>query len=666
MVGLGARRSVVCVRAADDAAGGPTDVRAFAFSAFDLDGDGDPPPDAEFEALRVAIFMEEGDSSVRDLTIEFEGEPTFEDFPDDPQPGDVAEPTGESDGTLWKLTAIASSSSGTTIDGVTIVGAGIGIRTIGLGVRRRTAEVDVRSFMNVFSNIAVSNFRRRGLRLGGNDATVTGRNFTGRNYAFKKIDDDGKVETVNSGDPFYPRGHPQEGEPVDRESAGIFFEGNANTVFCAQLGACDHGAICDDGLNWLRGPYVEGLATSGLWVRRGTLFFDGVCVQAPVVVEEQDGAVLHTVEGGGGKKAVAWQRKAHDFERGLRAYYPLIEGQGTTLRDRSGNGFHATPALIPVPEPPEDPPGTTAVQWESGPWGGAVRLSSGLALLLPPRVLDPTQPWTVAYLVQPSPADSDAVPPPSTLVGGSTLFGLKRGEEALRLKATGIGRRLSNRRLDADPVTVTDPQTPAGGRISGEHVGPDRWAWFFATYNPEETAEIEDPSTGTTITVSGIVRTIAPGRSRWNPSAFAALPFTSATADDGLVITLKDPRNDLAFASIAVWQRQLTIVEALEWGNYPGVWLPPLALLAGRPVQHTFQVPALSPGDVHTEPVHLPGAALGDECSLAVVPPTFPPAALVFTVPVVSAADTVRISVLNVGPATGPVDLGVRLRLRRG
>ncbi len=471
--------------------------------------------------------------------------------------------------------------------------------------------------------------------------------------------------TVDTGKPFYPQGHPQEDEPIDPGSASVLFKGNANTVFCAQLGACDHGVICDNDQNWLRGPYIESLATSGVWVQSGSLFFDGVSSQGPVVVEEADGAVLHTIEGGGGKKNVAWQRKAHDFERGLQAYYPLIEGQGDTLRDRSGNGFDTTVSLPPAPPPePEEDPLPSAAEWRPGPYGGAVRLRLGVELSLPSGVLDPTKRWTVAYLVQPTRSGSDAVAPPSTLLDGSTLFGLERGGEALRLEADGIGRRLSNRRLDAVPTTVTAPQTPAGGRIAGEHVGPDRWAWFFATYNPEETAEIEDPGTQTTSTVTGIVRTIAPGRSRWKPSAFAALPFTGATEGDPLVITVKDPQNDLAFASIAVWKRQLTIVEALEWGNHPGVWLPPLSLHAGLPSEHTLSVPALSPGTAHTETLTVPGAALGDECSLAAE--EAPPDGLVFTVPVVTAPDEVRVGVINVGSATAAVSLDVRLRIRKG
>ncbi len=164
VVGLGARRSVIRVESTRSDPTAPDYLEDFEFSALDLDDNGDPPVDADDQALRVALFLEEGRCSIRDLTIEFSGQATFTPVANTGEPGQTAAvPTGESDGTMWKLTALLSEKSATVIDGVSIVGAGVGIRTIGLGERRRQASgVEVSSFMNVFANVDVSNFRRRG------------------------------------------------------------------------------------------------------------------------------------------------------------------------------------------------------------------------------------------------------------------------------------------------------------------------------------------------------------------------------------------------------------------------------------------------------------------------------------------------------------------------
>lgn len=351
------------------------------------------------------------------------------------------------------------------------------------------------------------------------------------------------------------------GAPSAAGSRGISINGEANVFIGNELSGFDTNLYQEAGWNnVVQGFYNENALTYNLYLAAGSLVYQTVGnSQRRYVVP---GAILLTPAGRGIAPGIGYQPTKRLPVSGLVAFYPFVEGAGTVLRDYSGNRNNAS--LV------------GGATWVTGPYGNAVRCDASGNLVLPAGTIVAGAPWTVALLL-----NHEAYG-----VSGNRVLHVSDGTNSIDLLVVGSSTVVTVKRNNVFVGNLNIPFQAAGD----DH-------WLVVSYDGAATLTLRDPA---------MVGTNGAGQ-----SYALANPFTGAISQ---VITNSSTANTIVkYGGIAVWNRELSTDEVIDWVNRPANAVPmqtapfvisqsitPVSVAAQSVSRQTFTVTGLLATDIVT------------------------------------------------------------------
>ena len=301
-------------------------------------------------------------------------------------------------------------------------------------------------------------------------------------------------------------------------SHGIHINGMSNHIVGNQLSQFDRGVYQDDGqANDIFGFFTEDNLIN-LQLTKGHLRFHPTGVAKRILVA--DDAIL---EGGLGVGPGLGFQRAPRVPFDCSAYYPLQQGNGTTLLDRSGNRRNATIS------------GAASSSWVTGAFGTALQLAVGASIVIPAPAIDYTQPWTVALCCRPT----------SWYATGNqlTVLNISDGTNTITLGLYQATGNIEVRRNGTFIGNLAIPPYDSGDRV---HV--------LVSYNPTTgVLTCRHPS------MLGVIGVVGQSVSVSAPWTGAVQVFVQSSSIAGTTV--------YEAPGIATWQRELTAAEMHLWIN---------------------------------------------------------------------------------------------------
>jgi parallel beta-helix repeat protein len=314
------------------------------------------------------------------------------------------------------------------------------------------------------------------------------------------------------------------------DSLGIVFDtySVANVITGGEIAGWASGVVNLGRANKLDGVFIENNTTAGVVAHAGSSMAISGSNDANVM-EIDSGAIVDS--------AVSYSlspnqpnSRANDYL--LSAYYPLVEGSGTTIHDWSINSRDASIQSSGGQ--------ISAITWLAGggPYGAALSIPGASPpatyISIPTSAIDYTKPFTVAILLRAGMSDG-------TFSGTATFFAVGDASgNTISLRMGPTGSALVQYYRNGTFVA----------NMTNEIWTTTKWLWALVAFDP----------------VRGTIQSINPARP--GTAVTTTTPLTGSPA----FIRLQSDGGSWRLGSFAIWQRVLGFDEVQAWITQPTVF----------------------------------------------------------------------------------------------